>query len=149
PAAEVLTRTVEQATAPVGQTVQGAERTAAPMAERVRHVAPTRERHARSVLAPVFQPVAASAPEVRPQGNSVTAKARGGTPSPRPAPGAPELPPTPSGGASAAPAGLAFAGFAALFGAAALLLVGAARTLHLTPVAVRPAPFISLLERPG
>ena len=74
-----------------------------------------------------------------------TAETRGS----QPAPAAPELPSMPSAGASAAPAGLAFAGFAALFGAVALLLAGAVRTLHLTPVAVRPAPFISLLERPG
>ena len=117
----------------------------------------TRESHARPVLAPAFRavvsptferpvgPVAASTPEIRPQGAAVTAETRAS----KPAPAAPELPPLPSAGASAAPAGLAFAGFAALFGAVALLLAGAMRTLHLTPVAVRPAPFISLLERPG
>jgi hypothetical protein len=42
-----------------------------------------------------------------------------------------------------------FGGFAALFGAAALLLAGAARRLRLKPVAPRPAPFVALLERPG
>ena len=109
------------------------------------------------MLAPVFRPAvgptfeapnpppAASAPEIGSQGAGTTAETRGS----KPAPVAPELPSIPSAGASAAPAGLAFAGFAALFGAAALLLAGAVRTLHLTPVAVRPAPFISLLERPG
>ena len=42
-----------------------------------------------------------------------------------------------------------FAGFLALFGAAALLLVGPTRRLRLAPAALGPAPFISLLERPG
>ena len=74
-----------------------------------------------------------------------------GTPSrsPGPAPSAPELPAAPSGGASIAPGGLMFAGFLALFGAAALLLVGPTRRLRLAPAALGPAPFISLLERPG
>ena len=62
----------------------------------------------------------------------------------------PELPTTPSGGASAAPAGIAFtAFFYALFGAAALLLLGASHRLHLRPASMRPAPFLALLERPG
>lgn len=69
--------------------------------------------------------------------------------SPGPAPSAPELPAAPSGGASVAPGGLMFAGFLALFGAAALLLVGPTRRLRLAPAPLGSAPFISLLERPG
>ena len=75
--------------------------------------------------------------------------ARQASHSPGPAPSAPEFPSAPSGGASIAPGGLIFAGFLALFGAVALLLVGPTRRLRLAPAALGPAPFISLLERPG
>jgi hypothetical protein len=66
-----------------------------------------------------------------------------------PAHSGPQLPSAPSGAASAAPAGVMFAAFLALFGAAALLLAGTARRLQLQPAAMRPAPFVALLERPG
>jgi hypothetical protein len=62
---------------------------------------------------------------------------------------APELPAAPTGGSASASSALLFAGFVALFGAVALLLAGLTRRLHIAPVLLRPAPFISLPERPG
>jgi hypothetical protein len=62
---------------------------------------------------------------------------------------APELPVAPTGGSASASSALLFAGFVALFGAVALLLAGLTRRLHIAPVLLRPAPFISLPERPG
>ena len=50
----------------------------------------------------------------------------------------------------AGPGGVgAFAGFALLFAAVVLLPAGALRRLRLAPAMVGPAPFVSLLERPG
>ena len=93
PATEAVTRTVEQVTAPVRQIVADDRDSTgpkvAPTAERVRHEAVTPERHARSVLAPVFRPAvgptfeasnpppAASAPEIGSQGAGTTAETRG------------------------------------------------------------------------
>jgi hypothetical protein len=62
---------------------------------------------------------------------------------------APELPVAPTGASASASSALLFAGFVALFGAVALLLAGLTRRLHIAPVLLRPAPFISLPERPG
>jgi hypothetical protein len=62
---------------------------------------------------------------------------------------APELPVGPRGGSASASSALLFAGFVALFGAVALLLAGLTRRLHIAPALLRPAPFISLPERPG
>ena len=60
----------------------------------------------------------------------------------------PELPRPPAGG-GAASTGLGSGPLAALVAALALLLAGPTRRLRASPVLIRPAPFVSLLERPG
>jgi hypothetical protein len=64
-------------------------------------------------------------------------------------PSAPNLPGVPSGSVAGPAGAAAFAGFALLFAVLALLPAGALRRLRLAPAMVGPAPFVSLLERPG
>jgi hypothetical protein len=66
-----------------------------------------------------------------------------------PAPSAPEPRTAPPLGGAAASSALSFAGLTALFGASLLLLGAGTRRLRFAPALPRPAPFISLLERPG
>ncbi len=65
-----------------------------------------------------------------------------------PAPRTPDVP-APSSGVATVSSALFSAGLAVLLGAMLLLLAGQTRRFFAAPAFLRPAPFISLLERPG
>jgi hypothetical protein len=97
-------------------------------------------------------PLAAAAPATlaaRPAATRAAHVDGTGPVAPARGPSAPRLPGAPSG-AMAGPAGVAaFTGFALMFAAVVLLPAGVLRRLRLAPAMVGPAPFVSLLERPG